>query len=772
MTPAPVVTRSPIERPLAAVRRYKWLLMAIVVVATAAGYVATRLLKPTYEVRASLTVQSDNPGADRTGPIRPAALLDANDWVQLFRSFAITDEVVRKLSLFLRPDVRSDIWFFQGFALDDSVAFGQYELRINRDNQRWSLIRQPIGVAVDSGVAGDSVGRRVGFRYRIPEWVFKNGPTERKVGFTVETPRESSVRLNAKVTTQLQQNSNFLRLTLEDENPQLAAQILNAWIAEYVAKATQLKRRKLDEFSHEVDAQLLTTKARLDSAERALQRFRVNTITLPSEGGPLSPGVQETRDPVFRDYFERRIEYTNVRADVSLLKRVMASVVKDSVPSEALLQINTAASAPVAEQLKNAIAQYHLVEADLATQRAKFTDEHPIVKRDLAELDDLKHRRIPQYANGLLKSLQLRASDDSARIADADENLRRIPERTIEEERLRRLRDQAAGLFADLQARSSNAQLAEASATPDVTILDTAVAPIAPTKNTKPRVMLMAVFGGIGAALALAILLDKIDSKVRYPEQVTDDLGMPIAGTVPAFPKRGVDHRSPEQMFQLVESFRTLRMAATSALGPRLALAVSSPSPGDGKSLISANLAMSFAESGLRTLLIDGDTRRGALHTMFGFRESPGLTDYLGQSVLLPDVIKPTSHPSLSFMPRGTRRKRSPELLTLQRLPDMVDELRTTYDVVIFDTPPLAAGIDGYSISAATGSLLVVLRNGLTNRRMAAEKLRLFERLPVDVIGAVLNGVTLDGAFSYYGYVAGYEAEDEPEAGTEVARIG
>ena len=137
MTPAPVIVRSPIGRPLAAVRRYKWLLLAIVVVATAAGYVATKLLKPTYEVRASITIQSDGPMENRTGPIRSAALLDANDWVQLLRSFAITDAVVRKLSLFLRPEVRSDIYIFNGFALGDSVAFGKYELRISRPQRRW-----------------------------------------------------------------------------------------------------------------------------------------------------------------------------------------------------------------------------------------------------------------------------------------------------------------------------------------------------------------------------------------------------------------------------------------------------------------------------------------------------------------------------------------------------------------------------------------------------------------------------------------------------------
>lgn len=770
MTPAPVIVRSPIERPLAAIKRYKWLMLAIVLVATAGGYVATRLFKAEYEVRASILITQDTP--DKSGPIRSAALLDPTDWTNLLRSFAVTDPVVRKLSLFLQPDVRSDMYFFQGFSLADSVAFGKYELDIDRDRHRWTLLRQPSAIPLDSGGVADSVGRRVGFRYSVPAWVYAmNGPGVRKIRFTVETPREAAVELTRRVNATLPPTSNFLLLTFQDRDPQLAARILNTWINEYVGVASIYKKRKLTEAKQILEEQLLTQKAKIDSADYALQSFRVGTITQPSDQAAIVAGVQESRDPVLRDYFTKRIEYDDVRGDVNLLRTLIASLAKDSVPSEALLQIRTAASgAPVAKQLSQAIVDYHAAENSLAQMRVTLTDEHPAVKEQLARLNTLKHQSIPQYANELLTSLRTRELDDSVRIANADANLKRIPQRTIDEEKLRRNRDAAASLYTDLAARTVNAQLAEASATPDVSVLDSAIAPLAPTQNTAPRIMLMAIAGGFGAALALAILLDKLDSRLRYPDQVTDDLGMPIAGMVPSFPKGGIDHQSPEQMFQLVESFRTLRMAATNALGPRLALAVSSPSPGDGKSLISMNLAMSFAESGLRTILVDGDTRRGVMHQAFSAPESPGLTDILGQSALVHDVIRPTSHGYLSFIPRGTRRKRSPELLTSHRLPELLDELRTMYDVVIVDTPPLAAGIDGYSISAATGALLVVLRTGMTNRRMAAEKLRLFNALPVDVIGAVLNGVTLNGAYGYYGYVAGYEATDD-EPGTEVATV-
>jgi len=133
-------------------------------------------------------------------------------------------------------------------------------------------------------------------------------------------------------------------------------------------------------------------------------------------------------------------------------------------------------------------------------------------------------------------------------------------------------------------------------------------------------------------------------------------------------------------------------------------------------------------------------------------------------------VTRPTAHSALNIIPCGVRQKRSPELLTSDRLPQLVAELRASYDVVIFDTPPLAAGIDGYSIATATGHLLVVLRVGQTARRMAAEKLQMFERLPVNIVGAVLNGIQFEAGFSYYGYDAAYEATDEAES-TEMVKL-
>jgi len=758
----PALGKSPLERPVAALKRYKWLMLAVIALTTAAGVAATKFVSPEYEVRASIMLTSE--GSDRTGPIRSPGLVSPDDWSQLLRSFTISDAVVRKLALFLHPDRPEDQELFKGFALGEGGKAGKYELLIHKTQRRWTLTNALTGIAVDSGTVADSVGRRVGFLWQLPTWAYI-GAGERRAKFTVATPRETAVQMLNRLTTSRARESNFIQLTLQDPDRNLAANILNTWLREFVSVAAVLKRRKLVDFAQTLQGQLQTAKASLDSAEVNLANFRVTTITQPSEGVAIAAGIQETRDPVMADFFARKIQYEDVKHDVKLLQALLSSVQHDSVPSDALLDIRSVSTQASSTALRAAIADLRSTQTKLDADRQVLQDEHPAVKALVAQLNTLKQVTIPQYANDLLNTLRLKQVDDSTRIAAQEVNLQKIPERTIEEERLRGIRDAAAALYTSLQNRSAEAQLAEASASPDVNVLDTAIAPLAPTKNTAPRLLLAALGGGIGLALALAIGLDRLDSRLRYPEQATDELGLPIAGAIPRFPKDGLNTNSPEQMFQLVESFRSLRLnVVQAAANGRVSVAISSPAPAEGKSLIAANLAMSFADSGMRTVLVDGDTRRGALHEMFGLTGAPGLTDYLAGSVELAEVARQTSQPSLTLIPCGLRRRRSPELLTSPRLIQLIAELRATYDVLIIDTPPLAAGIDGYSIASATGNLLVVLRVGETARRMAAEKLRMFERLPVNIVGAVLNGIQASDGYGYYGYVSGYEPSDESES--------
>jgi polysaccharide biosynthesis transport protein len=198
---------------------------------------------------------------------------------------------------------------------------------------------------------------------------------------------------------------------------------------------------------------------------------------------------------------------------------------------------------------------------------------------------------------------------------------------------------------------------------------------------------------------------------------------------------------------------------------PPVMVTISSPGVGDGKSMISSNLALSFAEAGFRTLLIDGDIRRGKLHSIFGIERRPGLLDYLSGDVDASHVMREVPvHGALTLIASGTRRHRGPELLTSARLPALLNMVRSKFDVIIVDSAPLAAGVDAYALSVATRNLLLVMRTAHTDRRVAKAKLKLMERLPVRILGAVVNAVPSTDLYSEYSYLYGYGPDSDGES--------
>jgi polysaccharide biosynthesis transport protein len=757
--PAPSVPRPPFERPMSAIRRYKWLALGVLFLAVIGGIIATRLVRPQYEVRATIWIEPETPVSDASGPIRSHELLNSSAWVELLRSYRIVDAVVRKLALYVQPEKAADQSLFANFAIGDRFIPGDYKLEINRATKRWKL-GLANGTFADSGSVGDSAAVRAGLKWVVPATAFQ-GTGKREVNFTVSTPRETAIALMKQLNADLPEKSNFLWLSLRGDNPQLAQQTLNTWLREYVNVASDLKKRNVVQFANILSGQLSYAEQSLHDAEKALEDFRVHTITLPQEGGPVAPGVEMTQDPALKSFFDQKIEYDDTRHDREALEQVMAGAKAGTVPWEAALLIPSVANSSGADALRAAFNQLHTKQTELATKREVYTDQHPAVREVAASVRSLQTQTIPTLVSQLLVQLREREGQQNSRIGTASKELQAIPTRTIEEMRLRRAVSVAEGLYTTLKSRSAEAELAEASATPDVTILDSAVAPLHPTRNTAPTLLLMAILGGLGAAIGLAILLDSFDPKIQYPEQVTGELGLSIAGAIPKFPKGGVDSRSPEQLSQLIESIRTVRMHVQHAAGVPVSIAVTSPSPGDGKSFVAANLAMSFADAGFRTVLVDADTRRGVLHEMFEVPIGPGLTQYLSRPEGLAEVIRPTSHDRLWIVSRGEKRANSPELLTSPALPALAGELRRQFDVVVFDTPPLAAGIDAFAIATAAQNLMLVLRIGKTDRRMASAKLELVDRLPVRMLGAVLNCVQLRGEFEYYKYSEGYGITEE-----------
>jgi len=412
-----------------------------------------------------------------------------------------------------------------------------------------------------------------------------------------------------------------------------------------------------------------------------------------------------------------------------------------------------------------ALADLTTKGAEARAMRLQFTDQYQPLRRLQAEIDELRRRTVPELSRQLSAQLAARVREADTRIGSAGRELQQIPTRVIEEARLRRDVTIAENLYTTLQQRYEEARLAEVSSIPDVRLLDRAVPAEEPLKNRAMMVFLGGLFGGLGASVGLSILLDRFDRRVRYPEQVTVDMGLSILGTLPRFAKSAWMAKSEAEV-QVVEALRSIRLNLSHAYGAAgpLVITITSPGSGDGKSFLSSNLAVSFAEAGHRVLLIDADIRRGSLHRVLGTNRKPGLVDFLAGRASRDEVVQTTSIKGVEVIGCGSRKMAGPELLASGTMSQLLISLRNSYGVILIDTAPLGAGVDPLVLGTLTGNIVLVLRTGVSDREFTMAKLAAMSRLPIRVLGAVLNDVKPEGGYGYYSYIPGYATSEEDDA--------
>ncbi len=774
--PPPDSGTSPFARYGSMLRRFKWLILSIAAVGTALGVYATRFLAVEYDATAKVAISVAGAGGTQNrGPIRSAELLSPTGFAELLQSFAVSDAVVAQLGLNITPVSRADSARLAGLALAPSFRSGRYT--VTADASSGYVLTGDGNKELERGVVGDSIGRSAGLLWAPTR---QQLPPNAVVRFDLTTVRDASIRLTTKLQTQLPEGSSFLVMTLSGDEPHRTSTTLNAWVRELVRVALDLKRQGAHEFVKTLEDQREFAARRLRTAEGTLQNFRVSAITKPSEGAlPVAAGsgvgLEMTRDPVISQYFDQKVTYDNLRHDREVIEQAIAGARRSGTLNVAALSsVPSVASGAGAENLRAAILQLQQKEIALRELQNFYKEEYKGVKDQEAAIATLQRQTIPQLAQSFANELRRRENDLSGRIQNAGRDIQDIPTRTIEEARLRREYEISQDLYKTLQNRYVEASLAEASTVPDLSVLDTAVAPTRPKLSKAPRVILMAFGASLAFGLFLAFALDFFDKRLRYPDQVTKDLRLDIVGAVPMLPTSRNGREDIEAVSQLVESFRALRLNVAHAIPGRspTMLTVTSPEVNDGKSFISTNLALSFSEAGYRTLLIDGDIRRGELHTTFDVPQSPGFLDYLVGRASPDDIIRPTTHEGLSLVPCGQRHRRGPELLQSPMMARMLHDLAANFDVVICDSAPLGAGIDPFALGTATENLLLVLRSGSTDRKLAQAKLAVLDRLPVRVVGAVLNGFKTDGVYRYYSYISGYSMEQESEDDGPIAANG
>ncbi len=728
------------------------------------GGLSRFLYNPLYDGRARGWVDVVKRGSHPPGGLNdPGQLPISTGWTDLLTSEVVMDWVVRENRLYLEwEQARDSALFGKNFDIPNTGRFraGAYTLKVDSTGAHYTLIDSD-GNKAETGVVGDSIGRTQGWLWRPA----KDGlPKGHVVNFNVAPPHETALSLAAALSVRTDEDGNFIRLDLKDPDGEYAARTLNAIIQRFVAQAADMKREKVQRLKTIFNDQVNRARGKLTVAEQALAAFRTRSATVLALTG--SNGVPDSRDPSANVFFNQQVSLEQYQEDQKVIQRALQQA-DSGINAE---ELENVPAVQRSTELIAALRELTAREADLRTLRYRYTDEQPSVKRLIGEIDDLKKHTIPALAQSLNATLGVQINDLQRRVATGSTTIQGIPAIAIQDARLNLEVQSATTSLQLLQNSYDQVNIADAATLPDVKILDPAVEPKRPVASLAPVLIALAFLGSLGAGVVGAVLLDKTDTRFRYPEQVSMDMGLTILGVVPRVSRENGNGRNAPQV---IEALRSIRLGVQNAYGTGpMVLTITSPGSSDGKSFITSNLGLAFADAGLRTIVIDGDIRRGLLHRVLNAKRKPGLIDHLSGNAGREEIIQKTDFPQLSFIGCGQRTPNGPELLSSPAMAQLITSLRSRFDVILVDSAPMAAGVDPYVLGTLTGNLLLVMRTGVTDRELAQAKIDLLDRLPVRVLGAVLNDVEAGGAYRYYAYyLAGYEVAEE-DAEKKLVRPG
>ncbi|MCX7726903.1 MAG: polysaccharide biosynthesis tyrosine autokinase, partial [Chitinispirillaceae bacterium] len=370
-------------------------------------------------------------------------------------------------------------------------------------------------------------------------------------------------------------------------------------------------------------------------------------------------------------------------------------------------------------------------------------------------------------------------------IQDITVRLQGLPLQQLQLAELERKAQVAAEIHSAVLARYNQAKISDAVEVPDVFVMDYAIEPepMADVKN------ILRLFS-IGLALVLGIsfgppvIFDFFDKSVRNESEATKLLPYTFLESIPVIEvaKRKIEKKkkgeSPKTSLRLIdprlitasytpnltnEQFRALRSKILLRMHDidKKKIIVTSYNMNEGKSLISANLAITMAQQKLKTILIDCDIRRGVQHNTFVLQKKPGISELLyTEKTVSPENVLPliqsTHVPNLSVISSGSNVPNPSELLGHPNFGIFIEILSTMYDVIIADTPPLGLSVDAAIISNLFSAAILVIRSGKTNVINLKKRVDEFPSLKKKILGVVLNEALLDISvkkYKYYSYL-------------------
>lgn len=336
----------------------------------------------------------------------------------------------------------------------------------------------------------------------------------------------------------------------------------------------------------------------------------------------------------------------------------------------------------------------------------------------------------------------------------------KLPAQSIEYAKLERVRKSNEKLYLALEEKYQEATINERSRLGYASMLDPGVDSVGPVSPNRNLILLTGTIIGIALGIIFAFTRNYLDKSIKTPEQL-EGQGASVLSWIPSF-KELVEEHSPETDFivelkpssSVSEAFKALRTRIQYSKieeKPLQVILVTSTIPTEGKTIVSTNLAGSFAQAGNKTLLLDCDLRKPRVHNVMQSDRYPGLSDKLFKNVTMDEIIRPTKLENMSYITSGTIPPNPSELLGSLQMKDFIEELRKIFDIVIIDSPPFVSVTDSEILFNITDGTLLVSRANMTPLEAFVKTYRrLYNINPRNLLGCVLNDFAFKSSYGYY----------------------
>jgi capsular exopolysaccharide synthesis family protein len=602
-----------------------------------------------------------------------------------------------------------------------------------------------------------------------PDFAGGNGPSEAIATGSLanqKRPPEISAFLGS-LSVKRVPNSSLLEVSFESTEPQVAARMLNTHLENYIEQNYRSRYDATMQASRWLAGQLDELKIKVERSENArIEYERQNQIWTVDDKQTMT--TQRLGD----------------------LNRELTDAQSDRIKKQAFYEFAKAGELEAVPQLRNNSILQGLQNkrGDLSIQYTDAVNQYgpnfPKVQRLQAQIKNVDEQItrqsksiIVELENDYKAALQLEELRSKALDQQkADTNV--MSEKMVQYNILRREAEANKALYEGLLTKLKEAGISAGLRSSNIHIVDPAMIPTTPARPAKARNIALAFLVGLVGGIGLALLREYLDNTVNTPDDIETLARLPSLAVVPAFGDgafsekragflKGASSNGHGKGMELVaqhlpksqvaEAFRALRTALLLSQPdrPPKVILVTSALPREGKTIVAANLAVTLAQLGDKTVLVDADLRKPGIGRLLdlGIGKYAGLSSYLaGVSSLDLITVPHPAIPNLAAIPTGPLPPNPADLLSSHRLTDAIAELRTKYKFIVIDSPPIMAATDAVILSVQADGVLLVVRSGETPKEAFTRARDLLTSVKSHLLGVVLNAVDISAPNYYYSY--------------------